>query len=61
MKTEIIQTIAAAEGIEIDVARISLGYSVVIHDTDADQYLPARIYSTLAAAVEYATGLAARM
>lgn len=61
MATKIIKTIAAGEGIEIDVAAIALGYSVVIHDIDADQYLPAKIYSTMTAAIEYADALAAKM
>ncbi len=61
METKVIKTIAAGEGIEIDVAHIALGYSVVIHDIDSDQFLPARIYSTINAAIDYAEDLAAKM
>jgi hypothetical protein len=45
-------------GLEAIVAQIATGYSVVVRDVDADEYLDsARIYATEGAAVAYAQTL----
>jgi hypothetical protein len=57
--TTIVAVFANTEdGVEAIVAKTASGYSVVIHDTDADEYLDGvRIYPTEAAALAYAAGV----